>query len=310
MTVEHSAFTFTWIDNWVRIPDSPSTRKSGRTQSITTTTEGNIVIFNQADPAVLVYSPVGELLHAWGNRYSGAHGITLVNECGIDYLFLVDEHSCEVTKTTLDGQRVLDIQPPDHHNYQSHSYIPTWVAVHESRFGGHDDIYVADGYGASLVHRYDRNGNYITTISGVEGAGHFDCPHGLAFRYDRANPELYIADRGNERIQVFDAECRFIRAIEETCHSPCSLTFYEGHTYIPELFTGIKILDEADQLVTSIGDNDGISTAPGWPNLQGTDYIQPELFNSPHDLTLDAHGNIFVVEWIIGGRITKLEKTN
>ncbi|WP_432797050.1 hypothetical protein [Poriferisphaera sp. WC338] len=308
MTVENQSFTYTWVDNWATIPDTESGRKSGRTHGAVVTSDGNIVIYNQADPGILIFSPEGELLNAWGSRFFGAHGMSIVNENGTDYLWLTDEHTGEVVKTTLDGQTIMNIEKPDHPAYDNASYIPTWVAVNEERHGGNGDIWVADGYGSSLVHRYDKDGNWISALSGEQGAGHFKCPHSVAFRTDKASPELYIADRGNERLQIFDAEGNFLRVVTDTCHSPCSFTFHEGKTYIPELFTGIKILDENDKVITSVGDNDGITTVSGWPNLQGTEHVQPGKFNSPHDLTVDADGNIFVVEWIIGGRITKLQR--
>lgn len=44
----------------------------------------------------------------------------------------------------------------------------------------------------------------------------------------------------------------------------------------------------------------------GWPNLAGTDDVCPGTFNSPHGACFALNGDIYVVEWIIGGRITKL----
>ncbi|QQE12141.1 hypothetical protein JD969_01300 [Planctomycetota bacterium] len=310
LTVGQETHTYTWIDNWVTIPDTDSGKRNGRTHGVICTDSGKIVIFNQADPGILVYNKQGELLNAWGDRFSGAHGITYVNENNHEYIWLADENSGEVCKTDLDGKIVACIERPPHSVYaEGTAYIPTSVAVFEERFGGNGDIWVADGYGSSLVHHFDKFGNYLNSITGAEGpSGKFACPHGLAIRYDKAEPELYIADRANERIQVYDLFCNHIRTIPEITHSPCSFTFHEGCTYIPELFTGIKILDPDDNLIASIGDNDGITTAPGWPNMAGTDYIQPGKFNSPHDLTVDQEGNIYIVEWIIGGRITKLEK--
>ncbi len=68
-----------------------------------------------------------------------------------------------------------------------------------------------------------------------------------------------------------------------------------------------SILDDRDKLISCIGENDAVSKSPGWPNLPASQ-IFPGKFNSPHAAAVDATGNIYVVEWILGGRIIKLLK--
>ena len=53
----------------------------------------------------------------------------------------------------------------------------------------------------------------------------------------------------------------------------------------------------------------------GWPNNQTqngeivpTALLQPGKFNSPHGMAVDSLGNLFIAEWLIGGRFTKLDK--
>lgn len=309
----HGAWRYQWIDNWARIPDTPSGRDNGRTHGVVVTRDGNVIVFNQADPAVLIFDTDGRQIGAWGDRFRGAHGMTLVEEDGRELLWLTDEHSGEVVKTSLDGETLLSIPQPEHDAYRDGSrYRPTWVAVNEVRHGGNGDIWVADGYGASLVHRYDRQGRYIGAISGQKGAGRFACPHGIAFDYRRGQPELYVADRGNARIQVFDAEGNFRRvAGARTLHSPCMFSFLGELCLVPELYARVDILDGDDQLVAALGDNGYTTTIPGWPDhhrMGHPDRIAPGRFNSPHAAAFAPNGDIYVVEWLIGGRITKLKK--
>lgn len=302
---------YEWIDNWARIPDTQSHRDNGRTHAIVVTKAGDVMVFCQADPAVIVFDADGKQKSTWGDRFAGAHGMTLVEEDGTEYLWLTDQHSGEVVKTTLDGESVQKIEQPDVSHYKLGTrYSPTWVAVNEPRHGGNGDIWVTDGYGASLVHRYDKAGSYIGSISGEKGAGRFACPHGIAFRFDGDEPELYVADRSNQRVQVFDGQGTFKRVIgAKTLHSPCIFAFHDGLTLVPELSARVDLLNSDDELVSILGDNGGASVTPGWPNHNVTgkpELIQPGRFNSPHGATFDHAGNIYVVEWIIGGRITKL----
>lgn len=298
---------YRWIEDWIRIPDSPLAKERGRTHGVAVSGTGNILIFHQADPALLVYAPNGELLDGWGH-YPGAHSLTLVEEDGKEYLWLTDEMARSVTKTTLTGEVVQVLEPPEHQCYADQAYIPTWVAVNERRFGGNDEIWVADGYGASLVHRFDREGRWIQTLDGEEGAGRFRCPHGISIVRRRNQAELYITDRANQRVQVYDLEGRFLRVFGEGfLTSPCAITQLEDRLLIPELKARLTLLDAEDRLLDQIGRHDEICEENNWPNNRAL--VRPEKFNSPHDAAADVNGNLYVVEWIIGGRVTKLERT-
>jgi len=69
------------------------------------------------------------------------------------------------------------------------------------------NIYVADGYGNSRVAKYDRNGKWIKNWGSTgTNPGQFRVVHGI--QIDAAN-NVYVADRDNRRIQVFDSEGTF-----------------------------------------------------------------------------------------------------
>src|SRR5205085_2533295 len=88
---------------------------------------------------------------------------------------------------------------------------PTDVVV-----GTNGDIFIADGHGAKSIARivkFTKDGRFIKTW-GKEGSavGEFDVPHGLAI--DRQG-RLFVADRSNNRIQIFDQDGNFIEAWEQ-----------------------------------------------------------------------------------------------
>ncbi len=309
--------TYTWHENWATLPDTPATRENGRTHALCVTNAGNLIVFAQTRDGLLTYDPAGKLLHATGgDRWLGAHGLTRVVEQDIEYLWLVDQNTAEVAKVTLEGKAVQTLAAPPHPAYEgadAKRYVPTWAAVNTAN----GDIWVADGYGGSLVHRYNRAGEYLASLSGEEGAGRFNCPHALAFD---PSGQLWIADRGNARITIYDADGRHLRHRDGVCHSPCGFSFHADTVLVPELFTGVKLLDLQLNLLAELGGNTDVrddaldrftyppTPIPGWPNWQGTPRIRPGHFNSPHGGCFGPTGDIYVAEWIIGGRVTRLTR--
>jgi len=308
MRVGSGEFTYEWIEHWVRIPETETGKANGRTHGIAVAGNGDVIVFNQAQPAVLRYSADGKLKNAWGDRFAGAHGCTLVMDGDKEVLWLTDQHSAEVVKTSLDGTTLMNIERAPAAVYKgTKKYAPTWVSVNEERHGGNGDIWVTDGYGSHYIHRYSKAGAYVNSINGTEGkAGGFSCPHGIMFVPKAGGSELYIADRSNKRVQVYDAEGTFKRAFgSDYLHSPCGFVHRNGVIYCPELYGRLAVIDANDKLITYLGDQPGIEKVQGWPNLPAAQ-IHAGKFNSPHGMAVAPNGDLYVGEWIVGGRVTKL----
>jgi len=106
--------------------------KQGRIFLLTNHTKNNI----------LIYDTKGSLIDSWGTTYPGAHGLTIREEGGEDFLYITDTERHEVIKTTLAGREVLVLPyPKDSGKYESaNQYAPTETAIADN-----GDIYVADG---------------------------------------------------------------------------------------------------------------------------------------------------------------------
>ena len=99
------------------------------------------------------------------------------------------------------------------------------------------DLSAVTGIGSSWAHGglvaspaggvigFDSSGRYVSALSGEEGAGRFDCPHALLVDGRRATiPKLYITDRGNRRVQVYDLEGQYLRSFGDgVLNSPSAL---------------------------------------------------------------------------------------
>ncbi len=305
----------TWIDNWAKIPESPSGKENGRTHGVCVCKNGNVIVFHQAENALVTYDAEGSLISAvGGDRWLGAHGLTKIEENGEEFLWLTDQNTGEIAKVTLAGETVMTLAKPDLKVYNPGRYAPTWAA--QNPLNG--EIWTADGYGAYQVHHYSAEGEYMDSLLGSAQEGAFREPHGINFRLNAAGEaELFVTDRAKHLIQVFDGAGNFLRSGRSN-HSPCCFDFYGDEVLVPELFTGVNVLDaDSLELKEEFGASDRVGPNPdggwwppavpeGWPNLAGTEHVRSGFFNSPHGGCFDADGNLFVVEWIIGGRITKI----
>jgi DNA-binding beta-propeller fold protein YncE len=284
----------------------------GYTHGVVVDAQQRVYVFNQSQHAVLIFEPDGTFAGSWSafpsDRFLGAHGLTLVGAPPDEFLWLTDQNSGEVVKTTLAGETVLPIDKPDHPVYrQGGKYSPTWAT--ESPADG--TIYVADGYGSGLVNRYDERGAYLDSFDGSTGLGSFRCPHGIAcLRRPHATGVddwvLYITDRGNARVQVFDRQLQLLSAWYQD-HPCCFAPGPDGELLVPDLHAFVNVYDRHDRpLLTRLGDNQAeIVKHEGWPNVPH-ELRTPGRFNSPHGGAMDRNGNIYIVEWIADGRITKL----
>ena len=337
MRIGSGEHTYEWISGWAKVPDTDSARTGWSHHGVVVTESGDVISYHQGDPTFMVFDKDGNLKRSWDNGFADAHGMTLVKEGNTEYLWIADngrkrqardryeypEGAGKVTgkavKTTLEGETVMKLETPGIPVYRSGDYMPTWVAVNEERQGGNGDVWVADGYAQNQVHRFSKSGEYVSSITGEGGAaGAFNCPHAIFVDRRKTDPELYVADRGNGRVQVYDLEGNYKRVFgEDFLTTPSGFATHGKLMIIAELRARLVVLDADDNPVTYLGANEAVTEVDGWPNIKDesgvparTNLLEAGKFNSPHGMAVDADGNLYVAEWLIGGRFTKLAKVS
>jgi hypothetical protein len=297
---------------------------------IAVTPNGRVVTCDPSDPRILVFDPSGQQLADWPLQGREGHGITATSDAtGRDVLWIadpgfklgitgaavapIDEQQGRVSAWDASGRKLAELEAPPHRLYEEGPYRPTGVAVADGP-GENGDLWVADGYGRSLVHHYSSRGHYLASLDGEAGGGRFDGPHAAAIVRGRGpEPELYVCDRENGRIQVFDLDGRYRRTVGEGLFTSPSGALTVGNRLIVAELKARLIVLEDDQIIGSIGADDEAPQRPGWPNrLDGSgDMVPPggipeDRFNSPHAMATDGQGNLYVTEFMLGGRISKL----
>lgn len=262
-------------------------------------------------PAVLEFDANGKYVKGWGNHFAkGAHGMAYDKRGNEEFLYIVDYEPYAVVKCTLDGREVLTLPKPKHAAYPNgEGYKPTDIAI-----APNGDIYVTDGYGQSLIHRYNAAGEYVQTIGWKgKGPGQFECPHGIAIDARGAEPVLLVADRANVRVQVLSLTGEHKQTIiSRGLRYPCTLRVHGDVTIIPDLFGAVLVWDKDYKLVATVGAHPEMrpgqwpSHVAGYPNVPREDRIDGR-FISPHGIARNSKGVIFVGEWLRdGGRLTAL----
>jgi NHL repeat-containing protein len=159
---------------------------------------------------------IGHNLYAW----SFAHSVRIDPS---DDIWVADKGSDVVVRFNPEGQVTMvfgrkaeasdeNAHPLEHRKPPLPPVDGQFRQVTDMAWDSDGNTYVSDGYINSRVAKYDKEGNWITSW-GEPGAGpgQLNTPHSLVI--DRNN-HVYVADRGNRRIQVFDTQGKLLRIIQ------------------------------------------------------------------------------------------------
>jgi DNA-binding beta-propeller fold protein YncE len=284
------------VETWGRLPDGWSYVEA---TSVAVDRHDHVYVFNRGAHPVIVFDREGTFLRSWGEGvFRRPHGITIGPD---DTLWLTDDLHHTIRQFTPDGRLLLTIGDPDRPSTLQGGQPfnrPTHVALCP-RTG---DVYVSDGYGNSRVHKYDPKGRLLFSW-GEPGTdpGCFNLPHNLA---TDSQGLVYVADRENHRVQVFDDRGRYQAQITNL-HRPCGLfadrrqgdvlfvgelpTHLAVNAQVPNLGARVSIVSPKGELLGRIG-------GP----FAGE---RPGEFVAPHGCVVDSRGDLYVAEvaWTAAG---------
>jgi hypothetical protein len=318
------AFTFEAIHDWGTLPPQI---KWGNTHGVVEDAQGNIYVHHTvhatSDSAdtVVVFDRAGKFIRSWGKEFRGvAHGLHLRKEGRDEFLYLTvnaanpkmtpqPDMQAVIVKTTLGGEVVWKIDKrPDVDGYRpgpdgaAKPYNPTNVAI-----APNGDVYVADGYGSYFINQYNSKAEYIRTFGGRGSEpGLMLEPHGIWIDARGASPLVVAADRRNNRLQRFTLDGKHVDFVPGF-RLPCHLHEHRGNVVIPDLQGRVTIIDKSNQAVAQLGDSNP-ATGSHPLRREPREKFVPGQFMCPHGACFDHEGNIFVVEWVEVGRVTKLRK--
>ena len=204
-----------------------------QTSSVAASARGTVIVLHRGAHPVLEFETNGKFVGSWGDgmisegkvaaipkanwapdrsRYSAVYGPAGCTACGAHSvrvdpqgnIWVVDAAGHVVYKMTQDGKELLRLGTRGVSGASGSTFnLPTDVG-----FAPNGDVYVSDGYGGARVVKYSRDGKFLLEWGKRgTGPGEFGLPHNLVVD---SQGRVYVTDRDNERVQVFDAVGTFL----------------------------------------------------------------------------------------------------
>lgn len=248
------------------------------------------------EPTIIVLDPNGAILNSWGAKQFMPHRLTVDKK---DNIWVSDVGLHQVFKFSHKGKLLMSIGIARVAGNDSlHFNRPTDIAV-----ASDGSFYVSDGYGNNRIVKFSAKGKFLLEW-GKKGkdTGEFNIPHSITL--DETG-NVYVADRENKRIEVFDNQGTFLKEFSNKVFGNICAIYYNEPT---------------EQIIAVDGENSWFGLRHGGSNIiiinkdgSISDKFGKEEFKAMnlkgwfHDLVIDKHSNIYVGD-ILENKVWKFEK--
>jgi DNA-binding beta-propeller fold protein YncE len=277
MPAAATELTYRPVPDFLRVP---AEWKLEQVSAVALDAQGAVFVFNRGPHPVAVFDKEGKFQRSFGEgQGKSPHGLRFDNEGNI---WTTDWKDHAVRKFSPEGKLLLTLgEPGKPGNDGAHFNQPTDIV-----FATNGDFFISDGYGNSRVAKFDRQAKFLFAWGKKgKGEGEFNLPH--AVRMD-SRGLVYVGDRENNRIQVFDVDGKFQRQFPGMAPFGLFIT-PEDRLYIAD-GRGNKVI---------VMDTQGKRLAE-WGVLGS----EPGNFMMPHGITVGPDGAVYVAE-INGKRLQK-----
>jgi DNA-binding beta-propeller fold protein YncE len=274
----------------VTLPDGVT---MGPTASVALDARGPLLVLTRGPQAILEFDKEGRFLRAFGDRFTRSHGLRIDRDGN---LWATDVGAHTVVKLKRDGTVLMTLGTKGEAgewNDATGSHRlnqPNDVAI-----AANGDVFVAQGHtpgaaGDARVLKFSSDGRFIKSWGGKgTGPGQFQVAHGIAIDADGM---LWVMDRENQRIEVFDTDGRFIREMKYA-GLPCSVDIGRQYAYMVNGFAGqVLRLDLRGKVLAAMG-------KPG----KG-----PGEFGEAHFIAVSPRDELFVADSVNGALVKLVRK--
>ncbi len=252
----------------------PATVRLDSVSGVECDSTGRIYVLHRGEPPLLQFDANGKYTKGWGEgSFKVAHGLRVDRD---DNIWTTDNALNLIRKFSPEGKLLLTLEGDGKMQFRSPDDLV---------FASNGDVYVADTGNGRIVH-LKHDGSFVAAWGQKggkgkpHGSGEFAAAHGLAI--DR-NDNIYVADRGNNRIQVFDKAGKFIAQ----------------WTGFGNPFGALVI---GNELLVSDGDAHTISHLSLSSGALTKQWGNPEMLKLPHLMAVGRDKMLYVAE-VAGKRI-------
>jgi sugar lactone lactonase YvrE len=271
------------VEGWAKLPAG---WEWGVIVAVACDSRDRVFVGSRSDHPLVVFDREGNFLEEWGaGIVDGAHGLYADGE---DNVYCTVHSSHCIYKFNTNGKLVMTLgtpgQPAEHEGDPFNK--PTDVAV-----ASNGEVFVSDGYVNARVHRFSADGELLHSW-GTPGAGPGQFENSHCVRLDNGD-RVWVCDRENRRIQIFDMNGNLLDEWGGL-RRPNGLHFDReaGVVFVSEIEQQVSIFTLAGELLTKWGGG-AKSDRPG------------EFQGGPHGIWVDAHGDLYVTEALVDGRMHK-----
>ncbi len=282
-TVGKGKYTYEVVEDWAKLPQGVHAPMA----AVTVDSEDRVYGFNRGERGVIVFDKDGNYLYSWeGVKFVFPHAIYADPQ---DNIWIVDRNDCQIHKFTSEGKLLMTIGEKgrrsdtgaDNSVFSSDGYkqvtrpggpfnLPAGIGI-----AADGNIFIADGYANCQVHHFSPDGKLVKSWGTPgSGPGQFMLPHGS---WVDSRGRVLVADRENDRVQVFNQQGRFLTQWPTKLIGPAVVwEDGDGVCYVAEHNGGFfSVLTLDGELLARWGD---------------------AKFRSCHGAAGDSDGNIYFVQ--------------
>ncbi len=285
ITVGTGDYRYELVPSW---PNMPRFWSFGRASDGAVNSRDEIHIFSRGKHPLTIWDVDGNFISSWGEGdfSTEAHGIYIAPN---DNVWLVDRDYHIATEHKPDGTLLRTL---GNKLAPSPSFVGNPFNMHSGlAIAPNGDLFVSDGYGGHRVHRFSPEGELeLSWGKQGTGPGEFALLHNI---WVDADSRVFICDRENDRIQIFDREGNYLEEWIDL-HKPGDIWVSDGVVHVVEQGEecGVSLWNLQGDLIARWRGNDG----------------QSGMLTAPHGLCVDSQGSIYVTEIGEAQRVTKFQR--
>lgn len=278
------------VHGWPALPDGYAL---GQATGVDVDSQNRVWVFHRAArPVLCIDGDTGEIISSFGDDlFDNEHGLAVDAD---DNVWVTDANTHVVEQYSPAGELMKSLGVKgDPGEDEERFNKPTDVD-----FGPDGSIYVTDGYGNNRVVKLDSDGNFVKAWgSKGAGPGEFETPHGVAVD---GEGRVYVADRTNSRVQIFDADGEFLSEWKsDEIGRPWGVDVTSDGNVV--------VADGGDLTGTAYDRNGALLMTPQGEIVErwGSYGSQDGQFYWAHDIAVGADGAVYVVDVNAGMRVQK-----